>query len=122
MGDPALADPALVPDMQWSDDPDWAGHGKTIHVSCDYRLVVDNLMDLTYETFVHGSSIGNDHVAEAPFDVTYGDRTVTVYALEAWHRGAAVLGRAFAKIRSGRPLADHPFPGARYRWRRFRPM
>ena len=55
MGDPALADPALVPDMHWNHDPDWAGDGKTIHVKCDYRLVVDNLMDLTHETFVHGS-------------------------------------------------------------------
>src|SRR5215211_2643626 len=78
MGDPALADPALVPDMHWNDDPAWAGDGKTIHVKCDYRLVVDNLMDLTHEAFVHGSSIGNDHVAEAPFDVTHGDKTVTV--------------------------------------------
>jgi vanillate O-demethylase monooxygenase subunit len=78
MGDPSLADPALVPDMHWNDDPAWAGDGKTIHVKCDYRLVVDNLMDLTHETFVHGSSIGNDHVAEAPFDVTHGDKTVTV--------------------------------------------
>ena len=55
MGDPALADPALVPDLHWNDDPAWAGDGKTIHVKCDYRLVVDNLMDLTHETFVHGS-------------------------------------------------------------------
>ena len=78
MGDPALADPALVPDMHWNHDPDWAGDGKTIHVKCDYRLVVDNLMDLTHETFVHGSSIGNEAVAEAPFDVTHGEKTVTV--------------------------------------------
>jgi len=78
MGDPALADPALVPDMHWNDDPAWAGDGKTIYARCDYRLVVDNLMDLTHETFVHGSSIGNDAVAEAPFDVTHGDKTVTV--------------------------------------------
>jgi len=35
--------------------------------------VVDNLMDLTHETFVHGGSIGNRSVAEAPFDVTHGD-------------------------------------------------
>src|SRR5216684_597579 len=56
MGDPAMADPALVPDMHWNDDPAWAGDGKTIHVKCDYRLVVDNLMDLTHETFVHGGS------------------------------------------------------------------
>jgi phenylpropionate dioxygenase-like ring-hydroxylating dioxygenase large terminal subunit len=49
-----------------------------IHLICDYQLVVDNLMDLTHETFVHGESIGNDAVTEAPFDVTHGDKTATV--------------------------------------------
>ena len=77
-GDPALADPTRVPDLHWNDDPAWAGDGKLIAVKCDYRLVVDNLMDLTHETFVHGSSIGNRAVAEAPFDVTHSDRFATV--------------------------------------------
>jgi vanillate O-demethylase monooxygenase subunit len=77
-GDPALADPARVPDLHWNDDPAWAGDGKMIHVQCDYRLVLDNLMDLTHETFVHGSSIGNRAVAEAPFVATHGDRSATV--------------------------------------------
>jgi phenylpropionate dioxygenase-like ring-hydroxylating dioxygenase large terminal subunit len=77
-GDPAKADPALVPDMHWNDDAQWAGDGKMIRVNCDYRLVVDNLMDLTHETFVHGSSIGQRAVAEAPFVATHGDRTATV--------------------------------------------
>jgi phenylpropionate dioxygenase-like ring-hydroxylating dioxygenase large terminal subunit len=77
-GDPAQADPALVPDMHWNDDPAWAGDGKLITVKCDYRLVVDNLMDLTHEAFVHGTSIGNREVAEAPFVATHGDRTATV--------------------------------------------
>ena len=77
-GDPALADPALVPDLHWNDDPAWAGDGKMIRVQCDYRLVLDNLMDLTHETFVHGSSIGNRAVAEAPFVATHGERFATV--------------------------------------------
>ena len=47
-------------------------------MKCDYRLVLDNLMDLTHETFVHGSSIGQRAVAEAPFVATHGDRTATV--------------------------------------------
>ena len=47
-------------------------------MNCDYRLVLDNLMDLTHETFVHGSSIGNRAVAEAPFVATHGDRSATV--------------------------------------------
>ncbi|NRG18553.1 aromatic ring-hydroxylating dioxygenase subunit alpha [Rhizobiales bacterium] len=77
-GDPALADPDLVPDMHWNDDPEWAADGKVIHVKCNYRLVIDNLMDLTHETYVHGSSIGNRAVAEAPFTVTHGDGRATV--------------------------------------------
>ncbi len=77
-GDPALADPALVPDMHWIDDPDWAADGKYIHAKCDYRLVIDNLMDLTHETYVHGSSIGQRAVAEAPFEATHTDTTATI--------------------------------------------
>jgi vanillate O-demethylase monooxygenase subunit len=77
-GDPALADPSTVPDLHWNDDPEWEGDGKTIHVKCDYRLVLDNLMDLTHETFVHSTSIGNDAVAEAPFEPTHTDRTATI--------------------------------------------
>jgi vanillate O-demethylase monooxygenase subunit len=77
-GDPALADPALVPDMHWNLDPDWAGDGKTILAKCDYRLVVDNLMDLTHEAFVHTSSIASEELNDAPLEVTKTDRTVTV--------------------------------------------
>ena len=77
-GDPALADPNKVPDLHWNDDPQWAGDGKLIHVKCDYRLVLDNLMDLTHEAFVHGSSIGNHAVAQAPSLVTHGNRFATV--------------------------------------------
>jgi vanillate O-demethylase monooxygenase subunit len=71
-GDPALADPALVPDLHWNHDPAWTADGKTIKANCNYKLLIDNLMDLTHETFVHGSSIGNMAVAEAPFVVTHG--------------------------------------------------
>jgi len=78
MGDPAQADPDLVPDLHWNHDPAWAADGKLIPVKCDYRLVIDNLMDLTHETYVHSGSIGNRAVAEAPFEVTRSDRKVTV--------------------------------------------
>ena len=77
-GDPAQADDALIPDLHWNDDPAWASDGKVINIRCNYRLVIDNLMDLTHETYVHGSSIGNRAVAEAPFTVTHGEGTTTV--------------------------------------------
>lgn len=78
MGNPALADESKIPDMHWNKDSEWAGDGKVIEVACNYRLVVDNLMDLTHETFVHSESIGDRNVAEAPFDVVYDEKTATV--------------------------------------------
>ncbi len=77
-GDAAKADPANIPDMHWNDDPAWTGDGKTMFAKCDYRLFVDNLLDLTHETFVHSTSIGNSAVAETPMETSHEGRTVTV--------------------------------------------
>lgn len=73
MGDPAKADPALIPNVFQNSDEQWAGDGGITHLECEYRLLVDNLMDLTHETFVHSSTIGNQAVAEAPFSVSHTD-------------------------------------------------
>jgi len=78
VGDPDLADPAAVPDMHQMDSPEWAGDGETIYAPCNYQLVLDNLMDLTHEEFVHSSSIGQDELSEAEFEVSHSDRGVTV--------------------------------------------
>lgn len=83
-GDATRADPAAIPAFEWADNPAYAYGGGLYHIKADYRLMIDNLMDLTHETFVHGGSIGNDAVAEAPFEVTHGDTTVTV---TRWMRG-----------------------------------
>lgn len=40
--------------------------GGLYNIKCDYRLMVDNLMDLTHETYVHASSIGQKEIEEAP--------------------------------------------------------
>ena len=46
MGDPALADPALVPDMHWNDDPAWAGDGTSQSVlHRDPRIVLRQRFD-----------------------------------------------------------------------------
>ena len=79
-GDPALADPAKVPDFHWNDGTEWKGEGGTfVGLKCDYRLVIDNLMDLTHETYVHSDSIGHDAILDSPFDVTHGDDTATLF-------------------------------------------
>ncbi len=59
MGDPAAADPALIPDFHRLTDPAYTAVGKTNHVNAAYKLVTDNLVDLSHVGFVHTSTIGN---------------------------------------------------------------
>lgn len=61
-----LADPAAIAPLHWADDPEWAFGGGLYHIACDYRLMIDNLMDLTHETYVHAGSIGQKEIDEAP--------------------------------------------------------
>jgi vanillate O-demethylase monooxygenase subunit len=77
-GDPARAQGAAVPDLHWNSDPAWEGDGATLFAKCDYRLLIDNLMDLTHETFVHSTSIGHRAIAETAPTTTHDERTVTV--------------------------------------------
>jgi phenylpropionate dioxygenase-like ring-hydroxylating dioxygenase large terminal subunit len=59
MGDSLKANSASIPDLYWLSDPSWGARGTAFNVRCNWRLVIDNLMDLTHLTFVHGRTIGN---------------------------------------------------------------
>lgn len=81
MGEAAAADPALIHDYHWNDEPGWTPVFGYTHVNADYRLVVDNLIDLAHETFVHPTSIGQTAVAETPITSGTEDGTVKVTRL-----------------------------------------
>lgn len=82
-GDASAADPAKLPVLAWAEDPAWAHGGGLYHIRCDYRLMIDNLMDLTHETYVHASSIGQKEIDEAPPKTTsHGDEIVTSRFME----------------------------------------
>jgi vanillate O-demethylase monooxygenase subunit len=70
IGDPAKADPALVPDLWPCEREGWTFDGGSYHVKADYRLMIDNLMDLTHETHVHPGSIGQPEILDSPIEVT----------------------------------------------------
>jgi vanillate O-demethylase monooxygenase subunit len=77
-GDPALADPAKLHHLPWAEDPAWAYGGGLYHINCDYRLMIDNLMDLTHETYVHSTSIGQPEIDETPCKThTEGETVIT---------------------------------------------
>ena len=77
-GDKAQADAAKLHPLPWAESPEWAYSGGLFHVKCDYRLMIDNLMDLTHETYVHATSIGQPEIEEAaPVTTVEGDSAVT---------------------------------------------
>lgn len=65
-GEKEKADPELIHKLHWADDPSWAYGGGLYHFNCDYRLLIDNLMDLTHETYLHPTSIGQREIEEEP--------------------------------------------------------
>ena len=69
MGEPALASEETVPDAHWLDDPEWVPSEGYHLIGADYRLLNDNLLDLSHETFVHKETIGNGAVADSPLSV-----------------------------------------------------
>ena len=82
-GDKELADPALIHHLEWADNPEWAYGGGLYHIQCEYRLMIDNLMDLTHETYVHASSIGQKEIDEAPVNTRVeGEEVVTSRYME----------------------------------------
>lgn len=78
MGDPALADEATIPDYHWNDDPDWVAVDGYFYVRGSYRLLIDNLLDLSHVAYVHASTLGTDRVADFPVKVRREESTVHV--------------------------------------------
>jgi vanillate O-demethylase monooxygenase subunit len=81
MGDPADADENLIPDFHWNDDPDWVAVGDYFYVKGNYRLLIDNLLDLSHVAYVHATTLGTDGVANFPVKVSREEDKVHV---ERW--------------------------------------
>lgn len=59
MGDAEKADPALIPDLSFIDEtPDTARVYFTIPINANYRLMNDNLLDLSHADYLHPTSLG----------------------------------------------------------------
>jgi vanillate O-demethylase monooxygenase subunit len=69
IGDADKADPALLPDLWPCERQGWAFEGGAYFIKANYKLMIDNLMDLTHETHVHPDSIGQVEILETPLEV-----------------------------------------------------
>jgi len=58
IGDPAKADPALLPDNFSCDHPDWRNRPGYMHYATPYLLICDNLLDFSHLSYVHEKTLG----------------------------------------------------------------
>ncbi|MFE9428517.1 Rieske 2Fe-2S domain-containing protein [Kitasatospora sp. NPDC006697] len=66
VGDPAAADTSWVPRAPHLVDPAMTTVCGMEPIEADYGLLVDNLLDLSHETYLHGGYIGTPEVAATP--------------------------------------------------------
>lgn len=82
MGDPANADPALLPAIPDREDADLDWVSGYLHVEGNYQLVIDNLLDLTHVEFMHpflaGETSGNEQRVLGKF-FEEGEQVVSRY-------------------------------------------
>jgi phenylpropionate dioxygenase-like ring-hydroxylating dioxygenase large terminal subunit len=61
MGEPDRADGTQIPRYSFHcDRQNWPYRSRTQRLRCSYRLVIDNLLDLTHLAYVHKRTIGGD--------------------------------------------------------------
>ena len=77
-GDADQADEGLIPDFRWMEKDGWSVNRGYRQMDCNYQLLVDNLLDLTHETFVHKATIGHAELAEVPIEARRENCTVHV--------------------------------------------
>ncbi|SHN43242.1 aromatic ring-hydroxylating dioxygenase subunit alpha [Cryptosporangium aurantiacum] len=66
IGDPALAPSARIPRAPWLAQEGWTTVSGMEPLAARASLLIDNLLDLSHETYLHGGYIGTPEVAETP--------------------------------------------------------
>lgn len=76
-------DESVIPDYALLDTADPANMSARdcLRMNVDYRLIVDNLLDLSHISFLHDGILGNEHTIDAEIQVKEAGDTVTVSRL-----------------------------------------
>jgi vanillate O-demethylase monooxygenase subunit len=79
IGEADRADASLIPRAPWLADPGYATVCGMEPLNARYGLLVDNLLDLSHETYLHGGYIGTPEVANTPITTTVDEDNGIVY-------------------------------------------
>lgn len=79
MGDPAQADPSLIPDTYALEHPDWRYRPGYMFYRANYQNIVDNVLDFSHLSYVHGQTLGGtDLIAKSKPTVEAFDQGVRI--------------------------------------------
>lgn len=95
-GDPALADAADIPDFSCRTDPARRTVGGVGHVDCDYKLLVDNLMDLGHAQYVHSANAASDAFDQQVREVIVRDNDIEALMLIPNGNPSVLMGKFLA--------------------------
>jgi vanillate O-demethylase monooxygenase subunit len=79
LGDPDHPDATTLPSVPWFTDPGWTSVDGMEPLAARYGLLIDNLLDLSHETFLHEGFIGTPEVAETPITTTVDEAASVVH-------------------------------------------
>jgi phenylpropionate dioxygenase-like ring-hydroxylating dioxygenase large terminal subunit len=79
IGDPSRADETRIPRAPWLVSPDYTTVSGMEPLAARFGLLVDNLLDLSHETYLHGGYIGTPEVAGTPITTEVDDAAGVVY-------------------------------------------
>ncbi|MET7328299.1 aromatic ring-hydroxylating dioxygenase subunit alpha [Nonomuraea sp. NPDC005650] len=79
IGDPAGADESRIPRAPWLDSPAYTTVSGMEPLQARFGLLVDNLLDLSHETYLHGGYIGTPEVAATPITTAVDEEAGIVH-------------------------------------------
>ncbi|MEU4510529.1 aromatic ring-hydroxylating dioxygenase subunit alpha [Nonomuraea wenchangensis] len=79
IGDPAKSDTTHIPRAPWLLSPDYTTVSGMEPLKARFGLLVDNLLDLSHETYLHGGYIGTPEVAATPITTEVDEEAGIVY-------------------------------------------
>jgi len=79
IGDPGCADESRIPRAPWLADERYVTVRGMEPLAARYGLLVDNLLDLSHETYLHGGSIGTPEVADTPISTEVDEEQGVVH-------------------------------------------
>ncbi|HEX3787997.1 MAG TPA: aromatic ring-hydroxylating dioxygenase subunit alpha [Pseudonocardiaceae bacterium] len=79
IGDRDRAGSTPIPRAPWLVDPGYTTVSGMEPLAARYGLLVDNLLDLSHETYLHGGYIGTPEVAETPINTEVDEANGVIY-------------------------------------------